>query len=97
MWKLVDIKPSTRSGKKWVAHFHDPESGRDRHTHFGATGYEDYTQHKDLERAKAYRRRHMKDLATHDPTRAGFLSFFVLWAGPDFHANINSYKKRFHL
>lgn len=79
-----------------MAVFED-EAGHRKHTHFGATGYQDYTQHKDPERARAYRRRHAKDLLTHDPTRAGYLSFFILWGSPDFDANVRNYKKHFHL
>ena len=59
---------------KWVAHFKDGT-----HTKFGAVGYEDYTQHHDKERRTRYRTRHKKDLATHNPKRAGFLSYYLLW------------------
>lgn len=97
MYKLIDIVRSTRAGKKWTAIFEDKETGRQRRTHFGATGYEDYTQHKDDERAEHYRERHRKDLKTGDPTRAGFLSYYVLWASPNLNANIRAYKKRFNL
>ena len=57
----------------------------------------DFTQHKDLARAVAYRSRHAKDLDTGDPTRAGFLSYSVLWAGPHLQSNIRAYKHRFNL
>jgi hypothetical protein len=97
MWRLLDIVKSSKAGKKWTAHFEDKETGRQRSTHFGATGYEDFTQHKDEERAEAYRRRHKKDLETNDPTRAGFLSYYVLWQSPNLNANIRNYKKRFNL
>jgi hypothetical protein len=97
MYKLVDIKRSTKAGKKWTAYFKDTDTGRTKTTHFGASGMEDYTQHKDEERAERYRQRHKKDLQTEDPTRAGYLSYFVLWASPDRARNIRNYKKRFNL
>lgn len=97
MYKLTDIKKSTKAGKKWTAYFEDTETGRRKTTHFGASGMQDYTQHKDPERAERYRQRHKKDLRTQDPTRAGYLSYFVLWSSPDLARNIRSYKKRFNL
>jgi len=68
------------------------------HTDFGASGYEDYTTHKDVARRESYLSRHKKDLDTEDPTRAGFLSYYILW-GPStsFAENVRLYKNRFHL
>jgi hypothetical protein len=63
--------------KKWTAHF--TRNGRKITRSFGARGMEDYTMHKDKKRRMNYVRRHMKDLRTKDPTRAGFLSMFLLW------------------
>jgi hypothetical protein len=93
--ELVSITRSPRAGKKWRAKFR--VEGRERHTDFGAVGYEDYTQHGDEKRAAAYRKRHQKDLATRDPTRAGFLSYYILWASPNFDANVRAYRRRFGL
>jgi hypothetical protein len=80
-----------------MAYFEDSETGRHRTTHFGAQGMEDYTQHKDPERAERYRQRHKKDLSTNDPTRAGFLSYYILWDSPNLLRNVANYKKKFHL
>lgn len=88
MVKLIEIKPSTRKDKKLMAVFEDAI------THFGAAGYSDYTQHKDKERRNRYIARHAKDLDTKDPTRAGYLSMFVLWNKPTLEASIDDYKRR---
>lgn len=96
-YKLLNIEKSDKPKKKWVAHFENTETGRTKSTHFGDTGLEDYTQHKDPERAERYRKRHAKDLRTQDPTRAGYLSMYVLWESPDLRKNIRDYKKRFNL
>jgi hypothetical protein len=96
-YKLLNIERSEKSGKKWVAHFKDTDSGRTKSTHFGASGMDDFTISKDAEQAERYRTRHAKDLKTDDPTRAWFLSYYVLWSSPDFHKNIRDYKKRFNL
>lgn len=94
--KLVSILKSPTAGKKWRATFRSL-GGREKHTDFGATGYVDYTTGASLEQRNRYRARHGKDLDTDDPTRAGFLSYYLLWASPNFHANLRAYKTRFNL
>jgi hypothetical protein len=93
--RLVSIMKSPRAGKKWRATFdHD---GTIFHTDFGASGYEDYTQSKDAKRAELYRARHRKDLLTKNPTKPGYLSWYILWASPNFEENVRKYKNKFHL
>ena len=81
-----------RDGKhKWIAEF---DSGKK--TRFGSEPYEDYTQHKDKERRELYRLRHKKDLETGDPTRAGYLSYYILWGdSTSIQQNVKSFNKRF--
>ena len=83
--------------KKYRAVFEDSD-GHIIHTDYGDSSMEDYTQHHDKDRREAYRLRHRKDLATNDPTRAGFLSYYVLW-GPytSFRSNVEAYKRKFNL
>jgi len=96
--KLISITKSDKAGKKLKAVFEDPTSGRRRTTHFGAAGMDDYTKTHDKEQRTRYRTRHKKDLETKDPTRAGFLSYYVLWGdSTDLQTNIASFKRRFHL
>ena len=49
----VKISKSTRAGKKWMAAIEDGPT-----VHFGATGYQDFTQHGDEERKASYLARH---------------------------------------
>lgn len=93
--KLLSITRSPKEGKKWRATFINDK--RQKHTDFGAAGMQDYTQHGDEERARRYRLRHQKDLDTNDPTRAGYLSYYILWASPNFDQNIRAYKRKFNL
>jgi hypothetical protein len=100
--KLLFITESPLSKKKWRATFehdgHGSGLGKTQfHTDFGATGYKDFTQGASPERATLYRLRHEKDLETDNPTRAGFLSYYILWASPNFDANVRKYKNKFHL
>ncbi len=93
----VVIKKSDKPGKKLVAVF-TRDNGRTKKTYFGQAGAPDYTLTKDKAQRTRYRSRHKKDLQTNDYTRAGFLSWFILW-GPSTsrQENIKSYKKRFKL
>ncbi len=93
----MTIKPSNKPGKKLMAVF-TKDNGRTKTTHFGAKGMDDYTITKDKERRRLYRERHKKDLTTKDPTRAGFLSYYILWGNSTSRQeNIKNYKKRFNL
>jgi len=93
----MTIKKSNKSGKKFMAIF-EKDNGRSKTTHFGASGMPDYTLTGDKERRRLYRQRHKKDLKTNDPTRAGYLSYYILWGdSTSIRQNINNYKKRFNL
>jgi hypothetical protein len=93
----VKISKSNKDGKKLMAVF-TMDNGRTKTTHFGAAGMDDYTKTKDKEQRKRYRQRHKKDLQTKDPTRAGYLSYYILWGeSTSLRDNISSYKKRFKL
>lgn len=95
-YNLIKITKSTKPGKKYMAVFKNKETGREKTTYFGAAGMSDYTIHKDTERRARYRDRHKKDLETGDPTRAGFLSYYILWGdSTSIRQNIASYKSRF--
>ena len=92
--KFLGIEKSPKPEKKWRATFQS-DSGREKHTDFGDSSMEDFTQHHSSERAKAYRARHQKDLQTGDPTRAGYLSYYVLWSHPSLRAGLEEYRRRF--
>lgn len=78
---------------KWVAEFKDGT-----HTKFGAVGMSDYTITHDAEQRDRYRTRHKKDLETHDPKRAGFLSYYILWGdSTSILANLRAYQHRFNV
>ena len=90
----MEIKPSTQSGKKYMAIFQNPK----KTTHFGSKGMDDYTITHDKEQRERYRTRHAKDLQTKDPRRAGFLSYYILWGNStSIQENIQAYKRRFNL
>jgi hypothetical protein len=95
--KLLRVEKSPKPEKKWRAFF-QLDSGREKHTDFGSAGMDDYTLTKSKEQRDRYRSRHQKDLQTNDPTRAGFLSFYLLW-GPytSLQSNLAAYRQKFNL
>jgi hypothetical protein len=94
--KLISIGDSTKPDKKLMAIFEN--NGRKKTIHFGAQGMDDYTLTKSKEQRERYRTRHAKDLKTGDPSRAGFLSYYILWGDSTSRAkNISDYKKKFNL
>lgn len=93
--KLVSVTKSDRPGKKWKATFDN--EGRRKTTHFGAANMNDFTLTGDLKARDRYWSRHSKDLRTGDPTRAGYLSLFLLWNKPTLEASIKDYKKYFDM
>jgi len=99
--KLIKVVKSDKPLKKWTAIFRK-DDGKEKKTDFGYYNVKDlkndYTLHKDKERRRRYRIRHEKDLKTNDPTRAGYLSYYLLWGNStSLKKNISDYKKKFNL
>jgi type III secretory pathway component EscR len=90
--KLLKIERLHNDKKKYIAFF---DNGK--HTKFGASGYPDFLSTNSEEHKQAYIKRHVKDLETKDPTRAGYLSMYILWNKPTLQASIADYKRRFNL
>ena len=98
--KLISIKPLKTGNKKYEAKFEiTNKNGKitKRSTKFGAKGMSDFTKHKDIDRRDRYISRHKKDLRTKDPTRAGFLSMYILWNKKTFKASLADYKRRLNI
>ena len=94
--KLVSIVRSPTEDKKYRAVFRT-DDGQIKNTDFGLKHASDYLDHQDLARRNRYRQRHAKDLNTNDPTRAGYLSYYISWNLPTMEASIRDYKRRFNL
>lgn len=90
--ELLSIKKLKSDEKKYEAFF--LVNGKQKKQKFGAEGMSDYTIHKDVERRNRYISRHYKDLDTDDPTRAGYLSMFILWNKPSLRKSVEDYKTR---
>lgn len=95
--KLISIKPLKTGNKKYIAEFeiiNKYGEKKKKTTKFGAKGMSDYTIHKDKERRNRYIKRHVRDLRTNDPTRAGYLSMYILWNKKTFKSSLSDYKSR---
>jgi len=86
---------STQAGKKYKAVFTD--GTKHKTIHFGASGYQDLTQHKNLERKTAYLSRHKSNESWNNPQTAGSLSRWILWDTTSLSTNVANFKRRFHL
>jgi len=62
---------------------------------FGASGYSDYTKHKDPMRKKRYIARHETREDWTNPYTAGFWSRWLLWNMPTVQQSINDINHRF--
>ena len=90
------IKKSDKPAKDYMAIFTNEKTGRTKKTYFGDANLDHYTSGASKEQRTRYRARHKKDLQTNDPTRAGYLSFYLTWGqSTSLRENIKSYKKRF--
>jgi len=64
---------------------------------FGATGYSDFTQHKDEDRKKNYIARHKPNQNWNDLTTAGAWSKNLLWNKPTIKESIKSMESKFNI
>ena len=64
---------------------------------FGATGYSDFTQHKDEDRKKNYISRHKPNQNWNDLTTAGAWSKNLLWNKPTIKESIKSMESKFNI
>lgn len=99
----MQLKPSSRRDKKYMALFYDDRNRLVRTTHFGGRGYNDYTMYSkrdpELARLKrvSYIRRHRVRENWRDPMAAGTLSRYLLWEKPTLTAALKKYRMMFDM
>jgi hypothetical protein len=88
----IVITKSKKSDKKYDARIDGTKT-----VSFGATGYSDYTKHKDKDRKESYIARHKKneDWTKSGVKTAGFWSRHILWAKPTLKESVDDINKRF--
>jgi len=104
--KLIEIKPSTRKDKKYMAIF-QKDDGKTITTHFGQKGYRDFTlisnpkseyYIKNSGAREKVRQSYLKRHAKEDwmkPLTAGALSRFILWEKRTVPTAIRAFRKKF--
>ena len=86
----IIIKKSSKDGKKYDAVIDGKKT-----VSFGATGYSDFTKHKDEDRKKNYIARHNPNQDWKDHTTAGFWAKNILRNKPTIEASIRDTNKQF--
>jgi len=85
------FKKSTNNDEKYDAYVEGKKVS------FGARGYSDFTQHKDVERKQRYIDRHKKNENWNDIKTAGAWSKGILWNKPTIRESIASMEKKFNI
>ena len=90
----IILKKSPNPKKKFRVVFEDGT-----HTDFGASGYSDYTLHKDPERMKRYLSRHRsrENWSKSGIKTAGFWSRWLLWSEPSLQTAKTFMEKKFQI
>ena len=88
---IVYLAKSSRADKKYMVYVDG------KVTHFGATGYSDYSKHKDPERKQRYITRHQarENWTKSGIHTAGFWSRWLLWGEPTLQASIKAIEQKF--
>ncbi len=86
----IVISKSNRKDKKLKAVIDNKKT-----IHFGASGYSDYTKHKDDNRKDAYFQRHKKNENWTDFKTAGFYAKHILWNKPSILESVKDTNKQF--
>jgi len=92
----VQLTPSTQEGKKYTAIFYDENRNKVKTTHFGATGYTDFTLSGDENKKTNYLSRHSNE-KWDNYMSAGSLSRWILWNYKSKSKSYNDYIKKFNL
>ena len=97
--RLLDVKPSTAKGKKYMAIFcpcKGPSKCKGKQVHFGAAGSQTYLDHHDKTKRENYLKRHRVNEDWDNPTSPGALSRWLLWGdSTSLMMNIKDFKERF--
>jgi hypothetical protein len=89
--KRVYLYKSNKSGKKYCV------VNGNKTIHFGASGYSDYTIHKDKDRMKRYTERHKNKENWRNMNSAGFWAKWILWNKPSLRGSITNTAQRFKI
>jgi len=89
----IKLSKSTRKDKKYMVEIDNKK------IHFGATGYSDFTLHKDPKRKKLYIMRHKKreNWEISGIKTPGFWARWILWNLPSLEESIDNVERKFKI
>jgi hypothetical protein len=97
--RLLDVKPSTAKGKKYMAIFcpcDGPSKCKGKRVHFGSSTSSVYLDHHDKTKRENYLKRHKVNENWNNPATPGALSRHLLWGdSTSLMMNIKEFKKKF--
>lgn len=101
----VVLEKSKRPAKKFQVSFYEDETlfNKVKTVHFGSAGYEDFLNHKDIERRERYKARHSKIFkkdgkrAVDDIFSPSFWALHLLWNKPTLEESIKDMEKKFSM
>ena len=90
---MIKLNRSDKKGKKYMVRIGN------KTIHFGSTGYEDYTIHKDAKRKSNYISRHKanENWNKGGMNTAGFWPRWLLWNLPSIGSSIKDIESRFNV
>ena len=94
MKELIEFKPSTREGKKYMMILNI--DGKGKTLHFGSKNSKTYLDHGDKDKREAYLKRHAP-LENWDEINAGSASRFILWNHKTLEKSLKSFLNRFNI
>ena len=87
----IVITKSKKSDKKYDARINGEKT-----VSFGATGYSDYTKHKDKDRKEAYIARHKnEDWSKSNIASPAWMSRYILWEKPTLKGAVDNANKKY--
>ena len=94
VYEFVSLEPLIGEKKKYEVTLKSAD-GKLKKIKFGASGYEDFTTHKDTKRKELYLSRHAEREDWGKVDTAGFWARWLLWNKRTIGASLNDIKKRF--
>ena len=94
MIELIEFKPSTREGKKYMMILNI--DGKGKTIHFGSAGSKTYLDHGDKDKRENYLKRHRVN-EDWNSINAGSAARFVLWNHKTLDKSLKSFLSRFNI
>ena len=95
-YKFIKVVKSDKPKKKYYALFKNLENNKEKKVYFGASGFSDYTKHKDKDRKNRYISRHKKKEKWDNDgiLTPGWWSRWLLWNKPTFKESLIDVKNK---